>query len=185
MSSNIEIKKYCECCGNEFTAKTTVTRYCGDVCAKRAYKARKRAEKINVSIVEVAKKKEQKPFQDISKKEYLNVKEVCELFGISRRTIYRLFESGEIEKIKIRSRTIVKRSDLNKLTEFQKRIESEIKIEPKQYEIIDCYTISEVQEKFKVSETALQNIIKREAIPKMQKGKFVYVPKVIINDIFK
>ena len=38
MSSNIFVQRICEECGNEFTARTTVTRFCGDRCAKRAYK---------------------------------------------------------------------------------------------------------------------------------------------------
>jgi hypothetical protein len=46
MSSNIRIPKICQHCGNEFVPKTTVTKYCGDDCAKRAYKKRKRDEKV-------------------------------------------------------------------------------------------------------------------------------------------
>ncbi len=29
MSSNIKLQRICQHCGNEFTAKTTVTQYCG------------------------------------------------------------------------------------------------------------------------------------------------------------
>ena len=53
MSSNIEIERICQHCNKDFIAKTTVTRYCSDDCAKRAYKARKRAEKIGVSVAEI------------------------------------------------------------------------------------------------------------------------------------
>ncbi|MDG1433269.1 MAG: hypothetical protein P8Q41_04635, partial [Saprospiraceae bacterium] len=49
MASSIRINKICQHCGNEFIAKTTVTKYCGDNCAKRAYKARKKAEKIELN----------------------------------------------------------------------------------------------------------------------------------------
>lgn len=190
MSSNIEIQKYCEYCGNEFTAKTTVTRYCSDVCSKRAYKARKRAEKINSAIVEV-KKVEQKPIEVITNKDYLNINEVCQLLGISRRTVYRLIENGDIEKIKIRSRTIFKRSTLNKFIDTSQVYVAEIselsipKSKDIDFNISECYTVAEVQEKFNVSQTALQNIIRRESIPKKQKGKFVYVPKELIDNIFK
>lgn len=40
MSSNIKIKKNCQHCGQEFIARTTVIKYCGDYCAKKAYKAK-------------------------------------------------------------------------------------------------------------------------------------------------
>ena len=46
MSSNIKVQRICQHCGNEFTARTTTTQYCGDTCAKRAYKARLRAAKV-------------------------------------------------------------------------------------------------------------------------------------------
>jgi len=52
MSSNIEIERICQHCDKDFIAKTTVTKYCSDDCAKRAYKARKRAEKTEISIAE-------------------------------------------------------------------------------------------------------------------------------------
>ena len=45
MSSNIAIQRICQHCGKEFTARTTVTQYCSDDCAKRAYKARIKAAK--------------------------------------------------------------------------------------------------------------------------------------------
>ena len=52
MSSNIRLQKTCQHCGNRFTAKTTVTQFCSDTCAKRAYKQRKRDAKIEVAIKE-------------------------------------------------------------------------------------------------------------------------------------
>lgn len=50
MSSNIKIKKIYQHGGQEFIARTTVTKYCGDNCAKRAYKAKVREQKIQLSI---------------------------------------------------------------------------------------------------------------------------------------
>ena len=50
MSSNLYIPKTCKHCGNAFTARTTVTKYCGDTCAKKAYKARKRKEKVQATL---------------------------------------------------------------------------------------------------------------------------------------
>ncbi|MFL0131990.1 hypothetical protein [Tenacibaculum maritimum] len=47
MSSNIRIEKKCFFCGTTFIARTTVTKHCSNSCAKKAYKARKRKEKID------------------------------------------------------------------------------------------------------------------------------------------
>jgi len=56
MSSNIRLQKTCQHCGNRFAAKTTVTQFCSDTCAKKAYKQRKRDEKIEVAIKEETEK---------------------------------------------------------------------------------------------------------------------------------
>ncbi|PQA90691.1 DNA-binding protein [Chryseobacterium shigense] len=182
MSSNIEIERICQHCNKDFIAKTTVTRYCSDDCAKRAYKARKRAEKIGVSVAEIQQIR-QKPIEDLKAREFLTVMQVSKLIGCSKQNVYKLINTGKLKATNILiKKTIVKRSEIDKL------FESKEKVKPTQFkplEIAECYTISEVQEKFKVSQSAFQNIMKRNNIQKMQKGKFVYVPKVIINDIFK
>ncbi|WP_431218056.1 hypothetical protein ACQ86N_02235 [Puia sp. P3] len=46
MSSNIRLKRVCEHCGKVFTAKTTVTKFCSDECAKKNYKLRQKATAI-------------------------------------------------------------------------------------------------------------------------------------------
>ncbi len=47
----------------------------------------------------------------------------------------------------------------------------------------DCFTIGQIQSEFNLSETSLQSLIRRHEIPKFQKGKFVYVPKISIQPI--
>ena len=182
MSSNIEIERICQHCNKDFIAKTTVTRYCSDDCAKRAYKARKRAEKIGVSVAEIQQIR-QKPIEDLKAREFLTVMQVSKLIGCSKQNVYKLINTGKLKATNILiKKTIVKRSEIDKLFEAKEKVKP---TQLKPLEIAECYTISEVQEKFKVSQSALQNIMKRNDIQKMQKGKFVYVPKVIINDIFK
>ena len=46
MSSNIYLLKNCQQCNKTFTARTTVTKYCSSSCSKKAWKLRKRTEKI-------------------------------------------------------------------------------------------------------------------------------------------
>lgn len=115
MSSNIQIQRICQHCGNEFTARTTVTQYCGDNCAKRAYKVRQRATKIEGSNVETLRTK-LKPIEELKAKEFLTVQEVAKLLNCSIRTTYRLIEQGNIKAINLAERkTLVKRSDIDKL----------------------------------------------------------------------
>ncbi len=49
MSSKIQIKRICEYCGNEFTAQTTVTRFCSHKCNSRAYKLKVKEMKVGKS----------------------------------------------------------------------------------------------------------------------------------------
>lgn len=39
-------------------------------------------------------------------------KEAIEILGISTATLYRMFQTGEIKKRKIRGKTVIKRSEL-------------------------------------------------------------------------
>lgn len=192
MSSNIRLKRICQHCSKEFTARTTVTKYCSDKCSKSAYKARKRAEKVEQSNAET-KRIKSLPIEQLKAKEFLSIKEVCQLVGISRRTVYRLIEQGDLKKIKIRSRTLIKRSALNRLLNHKEIGKPEIPEQQKQemndwkqagaFDITDCYTINEVLEKYSISETTLHKLIKRENIPKIKKGWYAYVPKPIIDKI--
>ena len=117
MSSNIRIKKKCQLCNSDFVAKTTVTKYCGDNCAKLAYKARKRAEKINKSKSSSVKSQSKKTeLSDIQQKDYLTVKEASLLLGCSSKTIYRMVTKNTIQAINLGERmTRIKRTDIDTL----------------------------------------------------------------------
>ena len=115
MSSNIKVQRICQHCGNEFTARTTVTQYCGDNCAKQAYKARKKAAKVEASNTETRIIKE-KPLEHLKAKEFLTVPDVAKLLNCSRRTAYRLIDSGNIKAVNLAQRkTLVKRTEIDKL----------------------------------------------------------------------
>jgi excisionase family DNA binding protein len=115
MSSNIEVQRICQFCNNEFTAKTTVTKHCSDVCAKRAYKQRRKQENLKASNKET-QRIVTLPIEQLKAKEFLTVKEVSKLLNCSVRTIYYYIESGQIEAVNLGQRlTRVKRSAVDKL----------------------------------------------------------------------
>ena len=114
MSSNIQVQRICQYCGGEFTARTTVTQYCGDNCSKRAYKARKKASKIEASNKQTQRIKNQ-PIEELKAKAFLSIADTCKLIGISRRTVYRMIERNELTTGKAGRRTIIKRSDLEQV----------------------------------------------------------------------
>lgn len=115
MSSNIEIKRICEHCNNEFTAKTTVTKYCSHKCNSRHYKQKVKGQKIKKSIIETNTKRIQ-PIEVIKAKEFLTVREVAQLLNCSVRSAYLHIESGTISAVNLGQRmTRVKRSEIDKL----------------------------------------------------------------------
>jgi excisionase family DNA binding protein len=179
MSSNIQIQRVCEFCGNEFTARTTVTKLCSAKCRKASYKARQRTEKIEKSNSET-KRIKSKPIEELKEKEFLSVREVATLLGCSIRTAYRLIDTGILQGVNLAERlTRIKRSELNKLLE-QPRPQKPQLI---QYDISECYSLSEIQNKYGISDKALYNAIKRNEIPELKQGWYTYVPKVLIDKI--
>jgi excisionase family DNA binding protein len=56
-------------------------------------------------------------FDELKEKPFLSIAETCKLIGISRRTVYRMLERGELIAGKAGKRTILRRSDLDKLFE--------------------------------------------------------------------
>lgn len=182
MSSNIKVQRICKYCGNEFTAKTTVTLYCGETCSKRAYKARLRATKVESANAETQQILT-KPLEELKAKAYLSISDTCNLVGISRRTIYRMIERGELIVGKAGKRTIIRRSDLDLLFAPPRLVDDQpdFKAESMQYKISDCYSLNEIRSKFGISDKALYDLIKRNNIHKIRHGIYTYVNKQAID----
>ncbi len=181
MSSNIEVQRICQHCGKDFTARTTVTRFCSHKCASAAHKQKVRAGKVEQSNKQTQQIKTQ-PIEELKAKEFLTVREVARLLNCSVRSAYYYIESGTIKAVNLGQRiTRVKRSEIDKLFEQPQPVTP--KPEHIQFDISDCYNLTEIQDKYGISETALQNLVKRYSIPKIKKGWFAYVPKTVIDKL--
>ena len=180
MSSNIRIRRICEQCGNEFEARTTVTKTCSDNCAKRAYKARQRMAKVAVSN-EQTRRIIVKPIEDIRAKENLNIADASKLLGVSRWTIWRAISAGNLYAVKLGRRTLIRRSDIDRLFDRPAQLLERSCSVP--VALSECYTMKEVMQKYGISEKALYELIKRNEIPKQYKGIYAYVPKTRIDEL--
>lgn len=115
MSSKIEVQRICQHCSNEFTARTTVTRFCSHRCASNAYKQRLRESKVEESNRQTSQIITQ-PFEVLKTKEFLTVREVAILLNCSVRSAYYYIESGTIKAVNLGQRiTRVKRTEIDKL----------------------------------------------------------------------
>ena len=114
MSSEIRVQRVCEHCAATFEAKTTVTRFCSDYCAKRAYKLRIRKERIEASEAET-RQMIRRPVSEIQAKDFLSVDDVCDLFGVSRSTVWRLCKARRVQSAKIGRKRFVLRASIDQL----------------------------------------------------------------------
>ena len=111
------------------------------------------------------------------------------MFGVERSTLYRLIKEGRVPAIIIGERlTRIKRSDMERL--FLSRPESAVEKEkpaPKLYsmEPEDCYTITEVCEKYHINDSSVWAHVRKYSIPSRQIGNYVYVPKQEIDNLYK
>lgn len=185
MSSNISINRICQHCNGEFTARTTTTQYCSQRCNRAAYKAKIRAGKIEQSNKETLRTKN-RPLDELKSKEFLTVREVANLLNLSIRTAYYQIENGTIQAVNLGQRiTRVKRSEIDKLFNKPNTDTPQTEKQPDQskLELSECYNLTEIQNKFGISQKALHEIIKRNKIPKIKKGWYAYVPKKEIDKI--
>jgi len=178
MSTNIRVNRICQQCGKEFEAQTTVTKYCGHTCNSRAYKASMRSAKVNQATAQTRQAKT-KPLEDLQAQVYLSVEESARLARVSRRTLYRMNERGELPFSKLSRRTLIKRSDIDHL--FDQPALPKPKVAPTP--LTDCYTMKAIMQKYPISEKALYELIKRHNIPKQYSGIYAFVPKAQIDEL--
>lgn len=188
MSSNIKITRICQFCGHEFIAKTTVTKYCGDNCAKKAYKARIKNQKIEESNAETNIIRE-RPQIHVKTFEYLTVNDVATLLKCDRRTVHNMIKLGRLNAINLSTRkTRVLKKDLdgmflNPITEVNTK--QPLPDQDKRPALKDCYTVGQILAKYSLSEVTLRKIISKNNIVKYKEGKFVYIKKQTIDPILK
>ena len=184
MASNIRVQRVCQYCGKDFEAKTTVTKFCSDNCAKRGYKQRIRNGKIAKSEEEV-KVIKNKPLENIQAKSYLTVGDVAALLQSSEQAVYDMINSGRLAATNLGVRkTRILRADIDKLFNPPKVRPMVKDVAVKPLRIGDCYTIAEAEYVSGMSSKAFYDLIKKHNVPKMKEGKFVYVPKKEIHKLF-
>jgi rRNA maturation endonuclease Nob1 len=90
MAERYEYKKVCKSCGNTFIAYTAFTKYCGEKCAKRDYRARQKEKARQAKGDEI---KEQNR-QSLLAQKYLSLSNAAALLGISHPTIYKIIATA-------------------------------------------------------------------------------------------
>jgi len=179
MSSKFKIIRICEYCGSEFLAHTTKTRYCSHKCNSAHYKAKKRSKKIENSEIQTEQQKNI-PIEELKQKPFLSISETVKILGISRKTVYRMIQRKEIGYAKAGSRTIIRRSDLDKLFDNPQPLKE---IKPRQ--VNDFYTIAEIEETYGVKYGKLHKVLKTNRIPNTIFNNKLHISKTHFDNYFK
>lgn len=107
----MKILKKCLTCGADFIATKMSSKYCCRSC-ERVAQRRRESEKRKLASEKLLEFGGSKIPSELENKQFLTPKNLQDLLGVSRATIYRYFEFGIIKAVRIRQRRLVRRSDL-------------------------------------------------------------------------
>ena len=183
MSSNIRIERICEWCGKQFTAQTTVTRFCSKRCSEHAYKERLRQKKISLSNQETAHNSREKESRN---KEFLSPSETAQYLGVGRTYIYDCINRGKIKVTRIGRKTLISKADIQAMFDFltPKESTSTEPAEKKSKSLADFYTRADIREKYGVKDSWIYKVVAENNVPKtIIRGK-AYFSKSHIDRLF-
>lgn len=177
--SKAKIMRHCIVCGKPFLAKNVDSVHCSRKCSDETYRNKKRAEK--------RERARQAIVDTTDGHEYLTVAQIFNKYTISKPTLYRWIRLGRIKSHNPGQRmTLIDVTEIEQLLDVRKNpLIEETPIRLYSLEPEDCYTIGEVSKLYRVSESTVYSNLRKYGIPMRQLGRFVYVPKIDIDKIFK
>lgn len=186
--SYIRIPRICEHCGKTFEAKQIRTRFCSQLCAVKAAKAKKQAEKNEQRelILQMAAGK----IADIQTRPYITVAEATQLFGISKDTIRRLIRRGKLPAVNLGERlTRISRQHIEAMFQAvplptEEQYDKKVVSDTFPYNLVDCYTINEIAEQFKIKQPTASLLVRKHNFPAYKEGRHTYVPKIVVDEFF-
>lgn len=114
-------------------------------------------------------------------KAFLSPEDVSVLFDVSLPTVYRYFQTGLIKAVKIRNKTFVRYSDIERVfddaTPYRKR-----RYQRKEEQ--EYYTLREIMEKYNIGRKAVWGRCDRLGIPKIYEGRNTFFSKKAIDAHF-
>lgn len=175
------IKKQCIICGEQFIPKRVTSVYCSDKCSKKGYKQKrlqlKKEEKLNALVDKIPEDRL-----------FISVPEATLLFGIAKTTLYRLVRQGKIPAVNFGTRLVrIERKVMEKmfpLSQTPPEVKTQAKKKLYSLEKEDCYSIGEIAKRFQISESTVYKHIRKYSIPTRQMGKYVYAPKMEIDNLY-
>ena len=130
-------------------------------------------EKKRVQEFQLKFDEEAKPHPE---KEFLTPTEVSSFLGVGRTSIYRYIRNGKIKVLRFDGKTLIRRSDIDKM--FDYITVCEINKLKEKTPITEFYTTAEIKEKYGVKESWIFKVAKDNNIPKtFSRGKTYWSKK--------
>lgn len=114
----MQVPKICNHCGKSFIAQTTVTRFCSHKCSQRNYKKRAKEAKIQKSLEDTMTQMVS-PIQanvtsssSQTSKDFLCINDISDLLGVSRWTIQRMVQRGQLSVKQVGRKKMMSRQQL-------------------------------------------------------------------------
>ena len=177
----MDIEKKCQWCGKTFIAHSFNARFCSKQCIDTAYKHKERMKKMKEYEVELLKNSDYIPM--VSKKNFLTPTEAAKLLGVGRSTFYRYLSSNAIKSRQFRGKTIIRRTDLEKMfdeaPQYTKRKNNRAN-KPQS----ELYSTQDIMKKYNIGKKAVIGRCNRYDIPKIYEGRNVFYSRELIHKYF-
>lgn len=168
----------CKFCNSQFTTFNIRALYCSTLCANKASKRRVKERQQK----ELENKQLQSNKIELSQKEFLSINDTATLIGVSRSTVYRYINTGELKASRIGKRILLKASDLDLLF-HENLIEIKIAYNPSPNDLTDYYSLDDIFQKFTISKSWLYKLIKDNNIQNVTHNGRNFYKKEDINTI--
>lgn len=172
-----------------------MTKFCGDQCAKRDYKLRRKTAKQQKTNQKVNESNRQTqlvrdaPKIRLLEKEFLTVNEAAVILGCSDRAIHFMISSGRLSAINLGVRkTRILGSELQglfELPELRVKPVQKIKLAEEPFTKENCYMVEEITNSWGVTRDSVYSMVNRKKIPKFQEGKEIYISKKHIEKAYR
>ena len=186
----MEIVKKCEWCHKTFIAQMVTARFCSSKCCDQAYRYKRKVqsgkytpadEGIDMSTL-ARRVDERKHLNDSLKdKQFLSPSEAAKLLGVCRSTIYNYLGQQELKAKQFRGKTIIRRSDIEKLFDEAPAYKMRGKTLKGKKTQSDYYTLKEMMEKFKISKQTVMRRCEKFGIPKIVEGRRTFWKKADVD----
>ena len=158
------------------------------MCASRAYKAKKR-QLVEDQVSEKFSMEEEKRRKiNLGKVYVMTPRDAAAYLGVGKTTIYRYLSNGQFKALRLQSKTLIRKEDLDSLfvTEMRKCSDSPVKKGRKEVklDLSDCYDVKTVMELFGMSYSGVSDLLKKAGVrEQLMFGRRIY-PKADVDKVY-